>query len=116
MGKRQTVEYSLQVVMLKLWVVVVQSKLLCTIYKLLCLKFMSLWANDKPLSIAYGRYAQIIGCYGSKQVVVYNLQVVVLEKQSLWAKDKPLSIAYRSLCSNYKLLWTSLYSCVGKSL
>jgi len=44
---------------------------------------MSLWAKDKPLSIAYGRYAQIIGCYGSKQVVVYNLQVVVLEKQSL---------------------------------
>ena len=50
---------------------------------LLCLNIMSLWAKDKPLSIAYGRYAQIIGCYGSKQVVVYNLQVVVLEKQSL---------------------------------
>jgi len=60
MGKRQAVEYSLQVVMLNLWVVVVQSKLLCTIYKLLCLKIMSLWAKDKPLSIAYGRYTQII--------------------------------------------------------
>jgi len=40
-----------------------------------------------------------------KQVVVYNLLVVMLDKMSLWANNKPLRIAYRS-CSNYRLLWT----------
>ena len=53
-----------------------------------------------------------------KQVVVYNLLVVMLDKMSLWANNKPLRIAYRSLFSNDRFLWTKskLLCTIYKSL
>ena len=67
---------------------------------------MSLWANDKPLSIAYRSCSNYRLLWTKSKLLCTIYRSLYWNNMSLWAKYKPLSIVYRSLFSNYRLLST----------
>ena len=70
---------------------------------------MSLWANDKPLSIAYRSCSNYRLLWTERKLLCTIYKSLHWNNMSLWAKDKSLSIAYRSFCSNLKVVMNKIH-------